>query len=284
MIIGIYSNPNRDLNGSAARKLTEYLDNHGVSHKSLGVNHEMSGKYDLIFEQDITDVDMAVVFGGDGTVLSIVRALAVFNIPVFGINLGHLGFLTETTPNHMLEVMDKILAGEYNVEERAILEVDYKGNRYYAVNDISITRGVSIHTINIRIDIDGKLADKVRGDGVLVCTPTGSTAYSLSCGGPILSPKVPALTIAAICPHTLHSRPMVICDTQEVLLSSYNRDGQMRLTVDSSSVMMDDGEVNIMIKKSNFKAKFVRISQENFYNKLIKKMSHWNSSINREMD
>lgn len=284
MIVGIYTNPNRDINGSVAKRMIDYLISCNAEYVMLGVNSEISGSYDLIFNKDIASVDIAIVFGGDGTVLNVVRALAVFGVPVLGVNLGHLGFLTETTPDNMIEDMRNILAGSYSVEERSILEVDYLDNKYYAVNDVAITRGISLHTINIGIDIDGKLADRVRGDGVLVSTPTGSTAYSLSCGGPILDPNLRALTVTAVCPHTLHSRPMVISDEQEVELSSYNRDGNMRLTVDSSSIILEQGIVSVKIKKSVFKAKFVRINQENFYNKLIKKLYHWNSLINREME
>lgn len=282
MVIGLYTNVDRDVNYVVTNKMIDYLRSKSVEYISvprfLGDNVES----DDIFYKAVSSVSLIISFGGDGTVLKLLQGLSDFAIPVMGVNLGTLGFLTEVNEQEMFDCVDRILKGDYKVEERTILRVSDGVNEFLAVNDISLTRGLSLHTVNVDIMIDDKLSDIVKGDGALVSTPLGSTAYSLSCGGPIISPELRVLAVLAICPHSLHNRPMVIADTCIIKLCTDNRDGLMRLSVDSNSYTLPSGKIEITIKKSEKVAKFIRIKEENFYKKLINKLFHWNDLNERE--
>ena len=148
--------------------------------------------------------DFAVVFGGDGTILKFIRGSKV-KIPVLGVNCGKMGFLAESGKS-AAEYVDELVNGNYHLDKRCFLEVECFGEKYYALNEVVIGRADSINLMDINIDTaDGSL-DHYRADGVIVSTPTGSTAYSLSAGGPVLSPKVPAYVVTPVCPHSLQSK------------------------------------------------------------------------------
>jgi NAD+ kinase len=159
--------------------------------------------------------DLAVVVGGDGTLLTVARALADHGIPVVGVNLGRLGFLTDISPNTMLDVMDDILAGNYCSEDRFLLhgKILRDGNIIQesdAFNEVVVHKWNMARMIEFETHVNGQFVDVQRSDGIIVCTPTGSTAYALSGGGPILMPTLNAIALVPICPHTLSNRPVVV--------------------------------------------------------------------------
>jgi NAD+ kinase len=165
--------------------------------------------------------DLAVVLGGDGTMLWVARALLDDNIPLIGVNRGRFGFLTDLTADSMLEGMGKILAGAFNIEQRMLLSASISHNgkvigQGIAMNDVVISKGSIAHLIELEVNIDGQFVYKQRSDGLIISTPTGTTAYSLSAGGPILHPTLDAIALVPICPHTLSNRPIAINSASKV--------------------------------------------------------------------
>lgn len=184
--------------------------------------------------------DMIVVFGGDGTFLSIARHMVERSVPVLGINLGRLGFLTEVSVDQAFDVLGKVLKGKYEIQERSLLEVSVvRGKKSTFIcpvlNDAVITNSDIARVIDLAITVDGVEMAEVRADGLIISTPTGSTAYSLAAGGPIVHPAVSATTIAAICPHSLTIRPIVVPDSATIEVSVLKKDGPTLLTLDGQT-------------------------------------------------
>jgi NAD+ kinase len=172
-------------------------------------------------------IDLAIVVGGDGTLLNAARSLAPCGVPIIGVNLGRLGFLADVPAEHMLEQIGKILDGDYETEQRLLLhaEVMRRGGIVHtatAFNDVIVTKGDIARLIEFEIFLDGEFVIDSRADGLIVSSPTGSTAYAMSAGGPILHPSLPAIALVPICPHTLSFRPIVVSSdsTVEIVLVS----------------------------------------------------------------
>ncbi|MDE6967343.1 MAG: NAD(+)/NADH kinase, partial [Clostridia bacterium] len=232
----------------------------------------------LPLEQVAKLSDILIVFGGDGTMLSVARKVVKEDISLLGVNTGKLGFLTECEEHEDLEkIAEKLISGDFRLETRAMLNVSYGINEYLALNEVSLSRGISKHTIDVSIYVDGGLCDKVTGDGVIISTPTGSTAYAMSCGGAILSPSVKAFGVTAICPHSLNSRPMVVGDESELCLVANDcKNKDVVVCVDGENIILSENKIEVFVKKSEYYTKLIRLNENNFYNKLIQKMSGWN--------
>lgn len=176
---------------------------------------KFEGVRPLVEAEIAAQADLIVAVGGDGTMLHAAREAAVHGVPLLGINRGRLGFLADVSPEHMLDVIDVILSGDYREEARLMLEAELQTSTGHddamlALNDVAVQKGESGRMIDCETWVDGSFVTAHRSDGVIVATPTGSTAYALSCGGPIMHPNVEALVIAPICPHTLSDRPLVL--------------------------------------------------------------------------
>jgi len=183
---------------------------------------EILGDVERVDEEEIAGrVDLLVAIGGDGNMLRAARRAAAHGVPLLGINRGRLGFLTDISPEHMLEAIDAILAGDYHAEDRQMLEAtisrnNKRGETLYALNDVVLQKGDSGRIIEFVTSVDGTQVNTHGGDGLIISTATGSTAYALSCGGPIIRPDVDALVMIPICPHTLSDRPLVIPGTSKI--------------------------------------------------------------------
>jgi NAD+ kinase len=182
------------------------------------------GEATRVAERDLVPaVDLVVAVGGDGTLLHAARHVAGRDVPLLGVNRGRLGFLTDISPEHMLQAIDAILAGDYLSERRSMLAAKLDGRpdapALLAVNDVVLQKGETGHMLDFTTVVDGVYVNTHRGDGLIVATPTGSTAYALSCGGPIIQPNVNALVMVPICPHTLSDRPLVLPSTSNVRVS-----------------------------------------------------------------
>lgn len=215
------------------------------------------------------DVDILITFGGDGTIL---RSLQECNSKIFGINAGIMGFLTEVEPNQALVGLRRILAGDYEVEKRIKLKVVFNGKRQAdATNDVVMHTSTISELRHFEIFVDDAIAQKIRADGVIVATPTGSTGYAMSVGGPLIDPRVKSFVIAPIAPYTTSAKPMIVPSKAKI---------EIRITDKKSSVMIIDGGCKTKVgfgdilsfTESEKNAEFVRL-EANFYEKMKEKMS-----------
>lgn len=226
----------------------------------------------------IDQVDVLIVLGGDGTMLPAAIACGKRNIPLVGINYGHLGFLTQFEQSKALDVIDSLMANELETEKRSVLCINIDDVEYYALNEVVLQRlyDDSFHrqVIDLTASIDGKVIDHYLADGLIVCTPTGSTAYSLSAGGAILSPDLNAFMVTPICAHSLRSRPVVFSDQREIALN-VGSESCADIYCDGKKVAFIEGNQNVILKKAYFTVDFLVKEDNNFYDKLFNKMNQW---------
>ncbi len=221
-------------------------------------------------------LDLAISIGGDGTLLGISRELAPHGIPVCGVNLGTLGFLTDIEINELEERLGNIISGQYVIEHRLMLAayIKQQGMRKllgYALNDV-VVKANNLNMVGLELKLNSyKIAD-YRADGLIVASPTGSTAYSLSAGGPIVNPEAQVILLTPICPHTFYVRPIVINGTEEVLIRIKDTLHENFLTLDGAVNYSVKAEDVIYIKKAPFSAQIVRFTDRNYYQVLVKKL------------
>jgi NAD+ kinase len=222
--------------------------------------------------------DLAVVLGGDGSMLSAARALAPAGVPLVGVNQGRLGFMTDIALGAMSETMASILGGEYTLEPRSMLEVELSrvGQRILtvsALNDMVVSKGAQGHLIELLVHVDGEFVYDLRSDGLIVATPTGSTAYALSSNGPIIQPNVPAFALVPISPHTLSNRPIAVSDTCTVELT-LKRGADARLHCDGQPQMeLSEGD-RITARRGQHAVRLVHPPGYRYYAMLREKL-HW---------
>ena len=223
-------------------------------------------------------IDLAVVVGGDGTMLHVARSLASYALPMIGINLGRLGFLTDLSADRMYEGLDELLRGEFTVDERIMLQVQISNgrdnlNESIALNDVTLSKGNTGRMIEFETHVNSEPVGRTRGDGVIISTPTGSTAYALSAGGPILHPLLPAIVFAPICPHTLGHRPMVLDDSSIIeleILDLAGADGNV--FIDGLKKLAVSGNEIIRISRAETVTRMVRINSHNYFTALRSKL------------
>ncbi len=222
------------------------------------------------------DVQFAIILGGDGTVLSAFRQLAPYKIPLLTINTGHMGFLTETYLSHLNEAIEQLIARDYKIEERSMLVVRVFRNNVLlwealSLNEMVLHREPLTSMCHFEVKIGEHAPVDVAADGIIISTPTGSTAYSLSAGGPVVTPEVPVLQLAPICPHSLASRALVFSDREPVKVfpATPNR---MVMVVDGNGgcyILPDD---RIEVEKSIYSARFIRLQSPEFFRILREKL------------
>jgi NAD+ kinase len=237
------------------------------------------GRMDLAVDSSgiIKNADCLITFGGDGTLLQTTRLAAPLSIPVFGINLGHLGFLTEIDIPDISSSLEKLLAGQYNIEERMMLEARVFRNgqsvvRVSGLNDAVITKGAFARLIILETYVNSDFVGTFPADGLIVATPTGSTAYSLSAGGPLVTPDLEVMLITPICPHTLTARPMVISANNLVRVLIPHKPGEVMLTVDGQHGCKLQPNDEVLISKASFNAKFIKLKDVSFFDVLREKL------------
>lgn len=222
------------------------------------------------------DMTFAVVLGGDGTVLSAFRQVAPSHIPLLTVNTGHMGFLTETFVNQLSPAIEQVLAGNYEIEERTMLEVRlFRDNELLwealCLNEMVLHREPMTCMCHFEIQIGRHAPIDIAADGIIISTPTGSTAYSLSAGGPVVTPGVPVLELSPICPHSLASRALVFADTEPVTVFPASTD-RMMMVVDGNGGCYVLPEDRVRVKKSHYKARFIRLKPPEFFHVLREKL------------
>jgi len=215
--------------------------------------------------------DYLLVVGGDGTILSAVKLAASNDIPILGVNTGNVGFLTEYDVSEIELACDEILGQAFTIDSRLMIETCIDGETSIALNDIVVTKGRTDTVLPIEVFVNEERVDFYHADGFLVSTPTGSTAYSLSCGGAILAPDVNALILTPICSHSLHSRPIVVSDEATVRICAQGK--ALYPVIDGKPT--DAFVTEIVIKRSASVARFVKTNRSSFYQKLLTKLNQW---------
>lgn len=240
--------------------------------KGLGI--ECFTKQDAI---PLSEADFLVVLGGDGTMLRAARETAAYSTPLLGINIGRLGYLTDVEPCRAKEAISAVINGNFKTEKRMMLEAvtrdDPDSPALLALNDFYVYRGAHVRLLEFEIYVNGEFIESLMSDGFIICTPTGSTAYNLSAGGPILKPNAKMIAISPICPHALHARPFVLPSDDEVVIKIAT-DGHA-----PGNLFFADGEVqnvkkceHITIKRSEYSASIIKTDDKSFFDVLRKKL------------
>lgn len=228
-----------------------------------------------LFDGDDFEADMVISLGGDGTFLKAASRVGRKGIPILGINTGRLGFLADISPEEIEATFDEIYSGRYNVEERSVLQLSCDGQRLqmppYALNEIAILKRDSSSMISIRTSINGAYLNTYQADGLVIATPTGSTAYSLSVGGPIIVPHSNTIAITAVAPHSLNVRPIVIRDDWEITLDVESRNHNFLVAIDGRSESCEE-TTQLTIRKADYTVKVVKRFSHVFFDTLRSKM------------
>lgn len=240
----------------------------------------LSGKAAFCKEEQALELcDFAVVIGGDGTILRMAEAAAVHHKPVLGINVGTIGFMSELEIQELWE-MEKIRRGAYELDSRMMITVcvvDEQGNTVFkaeGLNDAVISKGSLSRVIKLCVQVNEKETLRLSGDGIIVCTPTGSTAYSLSAGGPILEPSSNCIAVTPICPHSLNAKSFVLGADKEIRITPPEQDSPIHLSVDGYQSMEIQPGQSVVIRRSPFALSLIRIKELGFYEVISKKLSN----------
>ncbi len=270
--VAIITNRKKDTDGFVTNKCIEILKD----------------KFNLVFSDGndteslkelLKDCLGAIVIGGDGTILLTANASAKASVPILGINMGHMGFLADVEPSELEKALCDFADGNYNIEERFMIEASVcahgkeKTEPLIALNDLVISRASYTRMIALDVLVNGHFVASYVGDGVVVSTPTGSTAYSLSAGGPVVDSSLDVCIITPVCPHTMSSKPLIVPGSSEIKLKfNANFDDISMLTSDGQrSVEIADGD-EIIIKASPFKTRLIKVSNRGFYEIFNKKL------------
>ncbi len=254
-----------------ARGLTVLFDEDTAT--SIGDAYERCAKPDLGRHSDLL-----ITFGGDGTLLSVARH-APEHVPIVGVNMGTLGFLTEIRVEEFPTMLDRVLDGDYQVEPRVTFEVSVRGpnrdasKRYRVLNDVAINKSAVARIIEMRVSVAGLFVSTFRGDGLIVCTPTGSTAYNLSAGGPIIYPTMGAVVVTPICPHMLTNRPLVLPDELDIEIGLQTPDAKdIYLTLDGQEGFEISDHDRVCVRKSEERVLLVQSPDKNYFDVLRNKL------------
>ena len=235
-----------------------------------------------IADKELSDqLDLLISIGGDGTMLGAARRVAGATVPILGVNLGRLGFLTDILPEQMTSAIDAVLSGDYLEENRLLLRSvirsgkdGSKSSEHFAFNDVVLQKGVSGRMFDFNTVIGGTFVNKHSGDGIIVATPTGSTAYALSCGGPIVEPSVEALVMVPICPHSLSDRPLVVPSTSEIEISLADADeAPAHVTCDGEEIGQLAPKQTLIISVANETVTLLHPTNHSYYELLRSKLN-----------
>lgn len=263
------------------KEFCAYLDSKGVEFtldEEIVQNIPALSSYRHSPQEKLLAMSQAIItFGGDGTILDAARRIGQREIPILGFHMGELGFLAELSRHDYREKMDKILQGEMLLDDRMVLDGEIRNGKgctcEYALNDIVLFKGLSPRMMTVKVEIGGDFMNSYLSDGLIISTPTGSTAYSLSSNGPILTPDVPAIIINPICPHTLSQRPLVIDAGRTIRITFEEVPQGAYLTADGQHVERLSKTGEIIIRKANHKIRLIRCSDYSYFNVLRQKLN-----------
>ncbi len=227
----------------------------------------------------VAAADLMIVLGGDGTMLAIARLVGPREVPILGVNLGGLGFLTEVTVPGLFETLDRVLSEQFSVSRRIMLRAEvHRGERclgtYDALNDLVFTKTTPSRIVELEMHVNSEYVTRYRADGLIVATPTGSTAYCLSAGGPILYPTLPAMVVIPICPHTLTNRPLVLADSARIEIIPLTATDGVHLTVDGQVDIPLQAQDRVSVRRSEHGIALVKSATLNYF-ELLRTKFRW---------
>ncbi len=267
------------------------LDANGIFYQISGTFSDLLTESNIRYDksqifsekEELCDIDVALSLGGDGAFLETLGMVAHNETPVLGINFGRLGFLTDIAPKNIRDTLSKILKKEYTVDERIMLRADARQPIFatgmdFALNEIAISKTDTSSMIVIHTYIDGEFLNSYWADGLMVATPTGSTGYNLSCGGPLVMPISNDVIITPICPHNLFVRPIIVSGKSKITLKVESRSNNYLVSMDSRARIVDDEMGEITVSLENFKAKLLKIDGTSFLSTLRNKLK-WGEDV-----
>lgn len=282
MTIAIFGNTLRSETIREVKHIVEFLQLRDVNivlsqelrHEAF--NREFPSVEDYVAHTE-ESIDFALSVGGDGTFLTTASLVGHLDIPILGINCGHLGYLAEVQTDTIDAVLDQLITNNYTIEQRRMLEVTcLQGGKIvspYALNEVAILKSGLSSMITIDVSLNGEFLHKYKADGLLVATPTGSTAYNLSVGGPLLEPHVNAIILTPVATHSLNIRPLVVLDDSKIDVKISSRNGNYLLSVDGRSQVLNQ-DLQLHIERSQRTIKLVRINGQTFMQSLKEKL-YW---------
>jgi len=285
MRVILSSNPYRDRGMKAAQQAQRILERVGVeccfclpfelghgNHADLPRNLKFSN-----LQQELSHADMLICFGGDGTILHAAKDATTHNVPILGVNMGSVGFMAELEEGELSQ-LERLADGDYTAEERMMLQVRvFRGKQVvfdeYALNDAVLSKGTIARVAELDVSADGVLICQLSGDGVVVATPTGSTAYSMSAGGPIIEPSSDNLVVTPVCAHQLSARPMVMAPERTIAVQLPRRSRKsVYLSVDGGKALRISGNDRVEIRRADCCTRLIKLSGKNFYQLLNQKL------------
>lgn len=279
----IFGNEFQAKKSLAIHKIVAILQQHEAEiimdkpfYKFVTEGQHMDISVDEVFEGDDFNADFAISMGGDGTLLKTAARVYAKSIPVVGVNIGRLGFLADVNPSDIEKAVAALYKGKYKVHEHNVIKIETENGdgvqgSPYALNDIAVLKRDLASMISIRVNVNNDYLMTYQADGLIVTTPTGSTAYSLSNGGPIITPGTNTMCLTAVAPHSLNVRPIVVPDTAVITLKVESRSHNFLVAVDGRSTSLDEGTV-VKISKAPYSARIVRFSDRKYFSTLRKKM------------
>lgn len=285
MKIGIVLHLEKPAAVDLAGRMTAWMAEHGVTPLMLPDEATSVGMESLLENGPLAGADLVVSLGGDGTLLRAARNVLFDNVPVLGINLGRLGFLAEVDVDHVWDALDKVLAGDYRTEERSVLScraVDASGTEvgsYHAINEVVVGGGARRRLARLTLEINGELFNRYYCDGVILSTPTGSTAYSLSGGGPLVSPRTRLVIMTPIAPHSLLNRSLILSETDEVAIVLPTKEvDDLFVHTDGEDTGLAPGSCRrVVVRTSPEKFHLARVEEHSFYTVLRRKLAIWDA-------
>jgi len=278
MMIALFPNEKKTQSFALAIQIRKFLELQGIT---VTAEDEKAVKIGAIPLSQVNkqEIQFLIAMGGDGTLLRISHRYGMLNIPICGINLGHLGFIADIPVDDIFPSLTDLLNGKYTISNRLVLEAfSEEPSPLYAVNDIVLHRAKNYSLIELAIHIDGIYVNTFVADGIIVATPTGSTAYSLSAGGPILSPDVEAIIITPICPHTISNRPIVLTTNRKIEIEYLSNYDPIDVRADGLDVRFIKSQERLTIQRSKRVLKLVNLHRHEYFSTLRTKLG-WSGKL-----
>ena len=273
--VGVLWNSSKPEGLDTARRVLSVLKSKGVSYSVDENLSDTFGEREHMDRISFSDCEMLIVLGGDGTILRALDYAIPGDLPILGVNIGRLGFLCEVERDDVEEDLCRVLDGGYSVDERMTMCIEgFDEQRFFALNEVVIDRSTpEVRILSLEYAANGTTVNHISGDGLIVATATGSTAYSLSAGGPILAPGLDCFVLTPICPHMLNVRPVVLSASDRITVRLIDDRNGARAVLDSRKLVPIQGE--IVIRRSKRNARFIRLHNRNYFDLLRGKLSEW---------